>query len=176
MAEFIIQHLPTFTCKFTLTHPNYHFKMQTIELYNPDSSNLHLTPFASINSLSENINPLNYQLTTDDFIALTQADGQIVYTLDPSTTTALFWALHHLARYIVRAASHNLHNDPSIPFASKGYIPQFYFDRISMQRPDILTIQDHHALNPLCGYSTRENLAAWYRDFQTIGRLTVQWI
>ena len=45
-----------------------------------------------------------------------------------------------------------------------------------MQRPDILAIQDHNFLNPLYGYTTRENLAAWYRDFQTLGRLAVQWI
>ena len=45
-----------------------------------------------------------------------------------------------------------------------------------MQRPNILTIQDYHFLNLLCGYTSRENLSAWYRDFQTIGRLAVQWI
>ena len=45
-----------------------------------------------------------------------------------------------------------------------------------MQRPDILTIQDHHFPNPLYGYTTRENLAAWYRDFQAVGQLAVQWI
>lgn len=150
--------------------------MQSIELYNPNSSGLFLTSFAATHTLSEDVNPLNYQLTADDFIVLTQPDGQLLYTLDPSTTTSLFWALHRLARYIVRAASHGLHNDPSIPFASRGYIPQAYFDRINMQRPDILVIQDHHSINPLCGYTTRENLAAWYRDFQTIGRLAVQWI
>ena len=150
--------------------------MQSIELYNPHTPNLHLTPFASTYSISEDVNPLNYQLTADDFIALTQADGQLLYALDPLTTTSLFWALHRLARYITRAASHELHADPSIPFASKGYIPQIYFDRINMQRPDILTIQDQAFLNPLYGYTTRQNLAAWYRDFQTIGRLAVQWI
>ena len=150
--------------------------MQSIELYRPGSPNLHLTSFAATNSLSEDLNPLNYQLTTDDFITLVQQDGQLLYTLDPATTTALFWALHRLAKFIVRAASHGLYNDSSIPFASKGYIPQIYFDRIGMQRPDILTIQDHHVINPLCGYTTRENLTAWYRDFQTMGRLAVQWI
>ncbi|EDR03361.1 uncharacterized protein LACBIDRAFT_331727 [Laccaria bicolor S238N-H82] len=96
--------------------------MQSIELYHPTSANLHLTPFSSTNSLTDNVNPLNYQLTTDDFIILMQPDGQLLYTLDPSTTGSLFWALHRLARYITRAASHNLHNDPTIPFASKGYI------------------------------------------------------
>ena len=153
-----------------------HIIMQSIELYRPGSPNLHLTSFAATNSLSEDLNPLNYQLTTDDFITLVQQDGQLLYTLDPATTTALFWALHRLAKFIVRAASHGLYNDSSIPFASKGYIPQIYFDRIGMQRPDILTIQDHHVINPLCGYTTRENLTAWYRDFQTMGRLAVQWI
>ena len=150
--------------------------MQTVELYHPTSANLHLIPFANVNSIADNINPLNYQLTTDDFIALTQADGQLLYTLDPSTTGSLFWALHRLARYITRAASHDLHSDPTVPFASKGYIPEVYFDRINMKRPDILTIQDHHSINPLCGYTTRENLSAWYVDFQTIGRLAIQWI
>lgn len=150
--------------------------MQSIELYNPLTPNLHLTPFASTYSISEDINPLNYQLVADDFIALTQADGQLLYALDPLTTTSLFWALHRLARYITRAASHGLHADPSIPFASKGYIPQIYFDRINMQRPEILSIQDQAFLNPLYGYTTRQNLTAWYRDFQTIGRLAVQWI
>ena len=150
--------------------------MQSVELYNPNASNLHLTPFNSTYSICEDVNPLNYQLTTDDFITLAQADGQLSYALDPSTTTSLFWVLHRLARYITRAASHGLHYDPTIPFAPKGYIPQIYFDRINMRRPDILTIQDQVFLNPLCGYTTRENLTAWYRDFQTIGRLTVQWI
>ena len=150
--------------------------MQSVELYNPNTPNLHLTSLAATHSLSEDFNPLNYQLTTDDFFALTQADGEVLYTLDPSTTASLFWALHRLARYITRATSHEINTDPSIPFASKGYIPQIYFDRIHMQRPDILTIQDYHFLNPLCGYTSRENLSAWYRDFQTIGRLAVQWI
>ena len=45
-----------------------------------------------------------------------------------------------------------------------------------MQHPDILTIQENHAINPLCGYTTQENLVAWYRDFQTMGCLAVQWI
>ncbi|EDR02004.1 uncharacterized protein LACBIDRAFT_332771 [Laccaria bicolor S238N-H82] len=150
--------------------------MQAVELYNPNTPNLHLILFASTYSLSEDVNPLNYQLTADDFIVLTQADGQLFYALDPSTTTSLFWALHRLAHYIMKAASHKLHNDPSILFASEGYIPQFYFDRINMCQPDILTIQDQVFLNPLCRYTTRENLSAWYCDFQTIGRLTVQWI
>lgn len=166
----------------SLKSPLYHLyvlslsTMQSIELYSPNSPNLHLTSLASTYSLSEDVNPLNYQLTTDDFFALVQADGQVLYTLDPSTTTSLFWALHRLARYIVRAASHGLHNDPSVPFASKAYIPQSFFDRICMERPAILTIQDHHFPNPLYGYTTRENLAAWYRDFQTVGRVAVQWI
>ena len=45
-----------------------------------------------------------------------------------------------------------------------------------MQWPDILTIQDYHSLNPLCGYTSRENLVAWYCDFQMIGWLAIQWI
>ncbi|EDR12183.1 uncharacterized protein LACBIDRAFT_323269 [Laccaria bicolor S238N-H82] len=150
--------------------------MQSVELYNPNSPNLHVSSLASMYSLSEDLNPLNYQLTTDDFIALAQPDGQLLYTLDPSTSTSLFWALYRLVRYITRAASHDLYQDATIPFASKGYIPQIYFDRIGMQRPDILAIQEYHSINPLCGYTSRENLIAWYRDFQTIGRLTVQWI
>lgn len=150
--------------------------MQSIELYNPTSPNLHLTPFASLNSSSEDFNPLNYQLTMDNFIALKQPDGQLLYLLDPSTTTSLFWVLNRLARYITRAASHDFHSDPTIPFAIKGYIPQIYFDRINMQWPDILTIQDNNFFNPLYGYTTRENLAAWYWDFQTLGRLAIQWI
>ena len=150
--------------------------MQAIELYNPTSPHLHVTSLAANHTLSKDLNPLNYQLTTDDFITLVQQDGQLLYTLDPATTTALFWALHRLAKFIVRATSHDVYNDSSIPFASKGYIPQIYFDSIGMQRLDILTIQDHHAINPLCGYTTRENLTAWYQDFQTMGRLAVQWI
>ena len=150
--------------------------MQSLKLYNPNSANLHLTSLAAMHSLSKDLNPLNYQLGTDDFITLIQPDGQLLYMLNRSTTTSLFWALHRLARYIVRAASHNLHSDPTIPFASKGYIPQIYFDRISMQRPDILTIQDYHSINPLYGYMTHENLTAWYHDFQMMGRLAVQWI
>ena len=122
------------------------------------------------------MNPLNYQLTTDNFIALTQSDGQLLYTLDPSTTTSLFWVLHHLAWYITRAASHDLYYDQTIPFASKGYVPQIYFDCIGMQQPDILTIQDYHSLNLQSGYTSRENLIAWYRDFQVMGRLAIQWI
>ena len=165
--DFII--LLSFQLQTNLPNPNYSATMQSIKLYNPNCPRLHLTSFAATNSLSEDVNPLNYQLTTDNFIVLTQLDGQLLYTLDPSTTTSLFWALYCLARYIVRAASHRLHNDPSIPFASKGYIPQAYFDRINMQRPDILTIQNHHSINLLCGYTTRENLAAWYHNFQTIG-------
>lgn len=150
--------------------------MQSIKLYNPNSSNLHLTSLASTYSLSDTVNPFNYQLATDDFLALVQVDGQVLYSLDPATTTAMFWVLHHLARFIVQAVLHNLHSDPSIPFALKGYIPQSYFNHICMRRPDILTIQDHHFPNLLNGFTTRENLAAWYHKFQAVGRLTVQWI
>ena len=128
--------------------------MQSIELYNPNFSNLHLTSLSAKYSLSKDVNPLNYQLMTEDFISLVQLDRQLLYTLDPATTTSLFWALHRLARYITRAASHGLYGDPTIPFASKGYIPQIYFDNINMIRPDILTIQDYHFLNLLCGYTT----------------------
>jgi len=105
-------------------YPNHCTIMQSVELYNPNSPNLHLTLFAAIHSLSEDVNQLNYQLMADDFITLIQPEGQLLYMLNPSTTTLLFWALHCLARYIVRATSHGLHNDPTIPFASKGYIPQ----------------------------------------------------
>ena len=150
--------------------------MQSIELYNPVTPNLHLTPFTMFNSSSEDVNPLNYQLTADDFIALKQPDSQLFYFLDPSTTTSLFWALNRLAQHITRAASHGLYSDSTIPFVAKGHIPQIYFDRINMLRPDILNIQDQNFLNPLYGYTTRENLAAWYCDFQTLGRLAVQWI
>ena len=94
--------------------------MQSVELYNPNTPNLHLTSLAATHSLSEDFNPLNYQLTADDFFALTQADGEVLYTLDPSTTASLFWALHRLARYITRATSHEINTNPSIPFASKG--------------------------------------------------------
>lgn len=170
IARFPIQFLECYQ------HPILNTNMQAIELYNPTSPNLHLTSFTANHSLSEDLNPLNYQLTTEDFITLIQLDGRLLYTLDPVTTTALFWALHCLTKVIVRAASHNLHNYPTILFASKGYIPQIYFDHLGMQRPDILTIQDHHAINPLCGYTTWENLTVWYRDFQTMGRLAVQWI
>ena len=149
--------------------------MQSIKLYNPNSPELHLTAFAAIHSLSEDVNLLNYQLTADDFITLVQPDGQLLYTLDPLTTTSLFWALHCLARYIVRATSHGLHNNPTILFASKGYIPQIYLDHICMQHPDVLTIQENHSLNLLYGY-TQENLTAWYCNFQTMGQLAVQWI
>lgn len=161
---------------FHIPEINRPFEMQSLELYHPTSANLHLVLFLDTNSLSENVNLLHYQLTTDDFIVLTQPDGQLLYTLDPSTTMSLFWALHRLAWYITRAASHDLHNDPSIPFVSKGYIPQAYFDRIDMKRPDILIIQDYHSINLLCGYTTRENLSAWYQDFQTMRRLAIQWI
>ena len=115
--------------------------MQAVELYNPRFPNLHLIPFSSGYSISDNMNPLNYQLAADDFIILTQADGQVTYSLNLSTTTSLFWALHRLAWHITRATSHGLHTDPTIPFASKGYIPQIYFDCINMQRPAILAIQ-----------------------------------
>lgn len=128
--------------------------MQAVELYNPRFPNLHLIPFSSGYSISDNMNPLNYQLAADDFIILTQADGQVTYSLDLSTTTSLFWALHRLAWHITRAASHGLHTDPTIPFASKGYIPQIYFNHINMQRPAILAIQNYNFLNPLYGYTT----------------------
>ena len=84
-------------------------------------------------SISDDVSPLNYQLTADDFIALAQSDGQLLYGLDPSITILLFWVLQRLARYITCAASHELYHDPTVPFTNKGYIPQFYFNRISMQ-------------------------------------------
>ena len=130
MNNFIAQH--SFSIRSPLlnwhySYPNHHSNMQSIELFNLNSSNLHLTSFFSIYSLSKDVNPLNYQLTVDHFITLMQPNSQILYTLDPSTTTSLFWALHCLAWYIVRDASHDLHNDPSILLTSKGYISQFYF-------------------------------------------------
>ena len=45
-----------------------------------------------------------------------------------------------------------------------------------MQCPDILTIQENHSLNPLCGYTTQENLTAWYCNLQTMEQLDIQWI
>ena len=98
------------------------------------------------------------QLATDDFVTLAQSDSQVLYALDPSITILLFWVLQLLAQYITCAASHRLYCDPTIPFAGKGYIPQFYFNHISMQQLDILTVQNQSFLNPLNGYMTRENL------------------
>ena len=56
------------------------------------------------------------------------------------------------------------------------YIPQFQFDRIAMQRPAILSTLDSDCANPLYGYTSWENIQAWYIDFQNMGRQAVQWI
>ena len=149
---------------YCLKIPNtsFLFNMQTIELYCPTSANLHVIPFTNTDSVAKNIILLHYQLTADNFIVITQLDGQLLYTLNPSKTTSLFWGLQCRTQYITRAASHDLHNDPSTPFVSKGYIPQVYFDCISMKQPDILIIEDHHSINLLCGYTMRENLSVWH--------------
>ena len=55
----------------------------------PSLPNLHLTPFQSSNTIIDDINPLNYCLMTDDFIPLTLPNGQLLYTLDPTTGTSL---------------------------------------------------------------------------------------
>ena len=78
----------------------YHLTMQSIKLYNPNSPNLHLSSLASTYSLSEDINPLNYQLTMDDFIALTQSDGHpgSIYHNISVLGTASLSAIHHPGR------------------------------------------------------------------------------
>ena len=64
--------------------------MQTIETYTPSLPNLYLTPFQSMNTIIDDVNPLNYQLTADDFITLSLPISQLLYTLNPATGTSLW--------------------------------------------------------------------------------------
>lgn len=66
--------------------------------------------------------------------------------------------------------------DPSLPVSQCTYIPQFQFDHIAMQHPAILSTLDSHCMNPLYGYTSWENIQAWYIDFQNMGQQAVQWI
>ena len=150
--------------------------MQTIETYTPSLPNLHLTPFQSANTIVDNVHPLNYRLTPDDFITFTLPSGQLLYALDPATGTSLWWALRRIARVITRAAVHSIPINPTLPVAQRAYIPQFQFDRIAMQRPAVLSALDPDCMNPLYGYTSRENIQAWFIDFQNMGRQAVQWI
>ena len=150
--------------------------MQTIETYTPSLPNLYLTPFQSTNTIIDDVNPLNYRLTADDFITLSLPNGQLLYVLDPATGTSLWWALRRVARVITRAATHSIPIDPSLPVALRAYIPQFQFDSIAMQRPAVLSALDPDCMNPLYGYTSRENIQAWFNDFQDMGRQAVQWI
>ena len=140
-----------------LSLKHHHFLaqiMQAIENYTPSSPNLHLTPFQSINAVVDDINLLNYRLTVDNFITLTLPTSQLLYALDPATGTSLWWALRRIARIITRAAIHSIPVDPFVPTAQRTYIPQFQFDRISMQRPAILSTLSPDCMNPLYGYTS----------------------
>ena len=156
--------------------PIIFLSMQAIEAYTPSLPNLHLTPFQTSNTVTDDINPLNYRLTTDDFITLTLPNGQLLYALDPATGTSLWWALRRIARVITHAAVHSIPIDPSLPVARRAYVPQFQFDRIAMQRPAVLSTLDPDFMNPLYGYTSREIIQAWFVDFQNMGRQAVQWI
>ena len=150
--------------------------MQTIKTYLLSLPDLHLTPFQSTNTIADDINPLNYWLTADDFITLTLPSGQLLYALNPTTGTSLWWALRRLTRVITCAAIHSIPIDPSLPVAQRVYIPQFQFDCIAIQHPAILSTLNPDCMNPLYGYMSRENIQAWYTDFQNMGRQAVQWI
>lgn len=150
--------------------------MQTIETYTPLLPNLYLTPFQSTNTIIDDVNPLNYRLTADDFITLSLPNGQLLYVLDPATGTSLWWALRHIAQVITHAATHSIPIDPSLLVALRACIPQFQFDRIAMQHPAVLSALDPDCMNPLYGYTSRENIQAWFNDFQDMGRQAVQWI
>ena len=150
--------------------------MQAIESYTPSSPNLHLTPFQSINTVTDDVNPLHYHLTVDDFITLTLPTGQLLYALDPATGTSLWWALRCITRIITRAAIHSIPTNSYVPVAQRAYIPQFQFDHIAMQRPAILSTLNPDCMNPLYGYTSRENIQGWFTDFQNMGRQAVQWI
>ncbi|KIJ97817.1 hypothetical protein K443DRAFT_133731 [Laccaria amethystina LaAM-08-1] len=88
--------------------------------------------------------------------------GQLLYALNPTTGTLLWWALCHIAQIIMHTAAHSIPIDPSLPVAQHAYIPQFHFDRIAMQCPAILL--------------TLENIQGWFTNFQTMGQQAVQWI
>lgn len=150
--------------------------MQAIETYTPSLPSLHLTLLQSSNTIADDINPLNYRLTTDDFITLTLPNGQLLYALDPATGTSLWWALRRIARIITHAAADSIPVDPSLPVARRAYVPQFQFDRIAMPRPAVLSTLDPDCMNPLYGYTSREIIQAWFVDFQNMGRQAVQWI
>ena len=128
--------------------------MQTIETYTPSLPNLYLTPFQSMNTIIDDINPLNYQLTADDFITLSLPISQLLYTLNPATGTSLWWALHRVAWVITCTATHSIPIDPSLPVALCAYIPQFQFDCITMQRPAVLSVLDPDCMNLLYGYTS----------------------
>ena len=160
----------------TRYHNTFSQTMQTIESYMPSSPNLHLTPFQSVNNIVDDVNPLNYRLTANDFVMLTLPSGQLLYALDPTTGTSLWWALRRIARVIMCAAAHSILIDPSLPIAQCAYIPQFQFDRIAMQRPAILSTLGPDCMNPLYGYTSRENIQGWFNDFKNMGRQAVQWI
>ena len=91
------------------------FTMQAIETYTLSLPNLHLTPFQSTNTIIDDVNPLNYCLTADDFISLTLPDSQLLYALDSATSTSLWWAPRWLTRVITRTAIHFVPFNPSLP-------------------------------------------------------------
>ena len=161
-----------------LSQRNHTFllQMQAIETYTPSLPNLHLTPFLSADTIADDVNPLNYPLTPDDFITLTLPNSQLLYALDPATGTSLWWALRRIAKIIMRAAVHSIPFDPSLPVAQRAYIPDFQFDHIAMQRPAILSTLSPDCMNPLYGYTSREIIQGWFIDFQDMGRQAVQWI
>jgi len=144
-------------------------QMQAVETYTPLFPNLHLTPFLSMDTITDDVNPLNYRLTTDDFITLTLPNGQLLYALDPATGTSLWWALRHIVKVITCAAVHSIPFDPSLPVAQHTYIPDFQFDRIAMRHPAILSTLNPDCMNPLYGYTSRENIQGWFNDFQNMG-------
>ena len=45
-----------------------------------------------------------------------------------------------------------------------------------MQRLAVLSALDPDCMNPLYGYTSRENIQAWFIDFQNMGWQAVQWI
>ena len=91
--------------------------MQTIETNTPSLPNLHLPPFQSANTIVDDVHPLNYRLTPDNFITFTLPSGQLLYALDPATGTSLWWALHRIVWVITHAAMDSIPINLTLPVA-----------------------------------------------------------
>jgi hypothetical protein len=174
LAAFIISFIiiPILT-QLYISHMSAQTNTMAIVPYSPLNAQLSLNISPNSQDIINSVSPLHYKLSDDDFNII-HLPNKILFILDESVGSALFFVLQQLAWKIVKAGHAHILNH--IHIAPSNLRP-LQFNELGLAQPAILHIghfKGRH--NPLYFASTREDLIQLHHALQTVGRQAVTWI